>query len=122
MIEIPLDNTPSKEFSVNTPVGVLRFKTQWDAFLGQWYMDVSSSTGETLINRVALTAGVDNLLDGCGVPLLRDCAMFAIDTKDDVNDYGGNHKLDLYNDIGKTYRVFMTFPDDTVINPFTTTF
>jgi hypothetical protein len=38
------------------------------------------------------------------------------------NDHGGNHKLDIFNDIGKTYRVFMTFPGDTVINPFTTTF
>lgn len=82
MIELPIDNTPSKEFSVNTPVGVLRFRTQWDSFLGQWYMDIMSPTGETWINRVALTAGVDNLLAGCGVPELRDCAMFAIDTKD----------------------------------------
>lgn len=82
MIELPLDNTPSKEFSVNTPVGVLRFRTQWDSFLGQWYMDILSPTGETWLNRVALTAGVDNLLAGCGIPELRDCALFAIDTKD----------------------------------------
>lgn len=82
MIELPLDNTPSKEFSVNTPVGVLRFRTQWDSFLGQWYMDILSPTGETWLNRVALTAGVDNLLTGCGVPELRDCALFAIDTND----------------------------------------
>lgn len=82
MIELPLDNTPSKEFSVNTPVGVLRFRAQWDSFLGQWYMDILSPTGETWLNRVALTAGVDNLLAGCGVPELRDCALFAIDTKD----------------------------------------
>jgi hypothetical protein len=82
MIELPLDNTPSKEFSVNTPVGVLRFKTQWDSFLGQWFMDILSPTGDTWINRVALTAGTDNLIDGCGIPELRDCALFAIDTND----------------------------------------
>jgi hypothetical protein len=82
MIELPLDNTPSKEFSVSTPIGVLRFKTQWDSFLGQWFTDIISPTGETWLNRVALTAGTDNLLDGCGIPELRDCAMFAIDTKD----------------------------------------
>jgi hypothetical protein len=122
MIELPLDSTPSKEFSVSTPVGVLRFKTQWDSFLGQWLMDIISPTGETWLNRVVITAGTDNLLDGCGIPELRDCAMFAIYTKDAVNDWGGNHKLDLFNDIGTTYRVFMTFPGDTVINPFTTTF
>ena len=82
MIELPLDNTPSKEFSVNTPVGVLRFKTQWDSFLGQWFMDILSPTGETWLNRVSLTAGTDNLIDGCGIPELRDCALFAIDTND----------------------------------------
>lgn len=110
MIEIPTDTSPSKEFSTNTDIGTLRFRTYWNSFMPMWYLDIVGQDGNDLLSGIALTTGTNNLIKGTNVQELDGCAIFVVDTGDKGNTtYGG---------LGTSVRVFMTFPGEEAILPY----
>ena len=110
MIEIPTDNNPSKEFSVNTDIGTLRFRTYWNPLMSMWYLDVIGQDGLDLLSGIALTTGSNNLIRGTNVQELIGCAIFVVDTSGNGNTS--------YTALGITGRVFMTFPGEVQPLPY----
>ena len=110
MIQLPIDNYPCMSFSVNTDVGVLRFRTYWDSLLSMWYLDIIGADGSPLLNGIALLTGSNNLIVGSGVPVLDDCALFVVDSSGNGNR--------TFNGMGDAASVWMTFPNDQTLNPY----
>lgn len=100
MIELPVDNTPCKSFSVNTSAGVFRLRTYWNNLISMWSLDFIGTSDEVLIGGISLVTGVNNLIKGTGLDLFEGIALFVIDTSGN-----GNRTFDGF---GVDAKVYMT--------------
>jgi len=100
MIKLPVDNTPCKSFSVNTDVGVFRFRTYWNNLLSTWFIDIIGTDNQNVVSGIALLTGINNLVAGTGLDELKGCAMVVVDSSGN-----GNRTFDGF---GKDALVYMT--------------
>jgi hypothetical protein len=105
MIILPITNDGCRQFSVNTPAGLLTFTTYWLPLAGLWACDISDSNGADLMTGIALVAGTPNLLTGNVVTSLQGYALEVLKASDGEGERA-------YDAWGNSALLLMRGPND----------
>jgi hypothetical protein len=81
---IPITNDGAASLNVTTPVGVLTFRTYWQAINSYWLLDLTDGNGVPIVSGMPLLAGCQDLLHGIGDSALKGYSLAVF-----VNAAGG---------------------------------